>query len=156
MLMNIYLNTIKNLILYGHQLLVRHIPGPDSGNRRGGGYDPVYPDLKLYEEILFLKHYFDGKWIVENVKPYYEPLIKATAKIERHLFWSNFQIFPIKTEKNRIFDGNLDIWQQQFGIDISGYEFDTRKDKILRNCVHPDIGLHILNESKREGLFYEF
>ncbi len=35
-----------------------------------------YPDMKLYEEILLLNHFFKGKWVVENVKPYYEPLIK--------------------------------------------------------------------------------
>lgn len=34
-----------------------------------------YPDMKLYQEILFLKHYYDGLWVVENVKPFYEPLM---------------------------------------------------------------------------------
>src|SRR6185503_4564267 len=33
-----------------------------------------YPDMKLYQEILWLKHYFKGKWLVENVNPFYEPL----------------------------------------------------------------------------------
>ena len=32
---------------------------------------PRYPDMKLYEEILLLKHYFKGKWCVENVIAYY-------------------------------------------------------------------------------------
>ena len=27
---------------------------------------PVFPDMKLYEEILFLQHYFNGKWVVEE------------------------------------------------------------------------------------------
>lgn len=120
---------------------------------KGGRYKPVYPDLKLYEQIIFLRHYYSGKWVVENVDPYYEPLIKPTSKIGRHLFWSNFEISSINIEKNRVFDGNLKIWQKQFGINIDGYEFDVRKDKLLRNCVHPDLGLHVFNESKREGLF---
>lgn len=53
---------------------------------------PVYPDLKLYEEILFLKHYCrKGYWIVENVIPFYEPLIPA-MKRGRHLYWSNLKL----------------------------------------------------------------
>jgi DNA (cytosine-5)-methyltransferase 1 len=46
---------------------------------------PIYPDLKLYEEILFLQNYFTGKYCVENVIPYYEPLIQA-QKRGRHLY----------------------------------------------------------------------
>jgi DNA (cytosine-5)-methyltransferase 1 len=62
---------------------------------KGKRYAPVFPDMRLYEEILFLKHYFDGLWVVENVKPYYKPLLEATADIERHLFWANFKISDI-------------------------------------------------------------
>ena len=55
--------------------------------------EAVYPDIKLYEEILFLMHYYrTGKWVVENVIPYYDPLIPA-KKRGRHLYWSNFN-FP--------------------------------------------------------------
>jgi len=35
-----------------------------------------YPDMELYHEIIFLSNYFEGKWVVENVIGYYEPLIK--------------------------------------------------------------------------------
>ncbi|NOR84997.1 DNA cytosine methyltransferase, partial [archaeon] len=41
-----------------------------------GNIKPIFPDMKLYEEILFLKGYFKGKWVVENVISWYEPLIK--------------------------------------------------------------------------------
>jgi len=52
--------------------------------------------MKLYEEIIFMQlHCKDIKWVVENVKPYYEPLQKPTAKLGRHLFWSNFEIEEI-------------------------------------------------------------
>lgn len=74
------------------------------------GYAPVYPDMKLYEEIIFLKHHFEGLWLVENVKPYYEPLIKPTTILQRHLFWSNFEIADFKLPasglrtKNKISD----------------------------------------------------
>ena len=37
----------------------------------GIGAKAIYPDMKLYEEILFLQGYFKGKWVVENVIGYY-------------------------------------------------------------------------------------
>lgn len=106
---------------------------------------PIFPDMKLYEEILFLKHYFKGKWVVENVDPFYEPLIKPTIKIGRHLFWSNFHISKIDVKEANVNRGNISDWQALHGFDISGYKFSTRKDKILRNCVNPELGVHILN-----------
>ena len=36
-----------------------------------------YPDLRMYEEIILLTHFFKGKWVIENVKPYYKPLINS-------------------------------------------------------------------------------
>ena len=123
---------------------------------KGNRYKPIYPDMKLYEEILFLKHYFKGLWVVENVKPYYKPLIEPTIKIERHLFWSNFNISSIKIEKNRIFDGNIKLWQNKFGLNISNYKISTRKDKVLRNCVEPELGLHILEASFKNEQFNLF
>ena len=64
--------------------------------KSGKNRKPRYTDLSLYELIMFLRNYFEGKWIIENVKPYYEPLIKPTATIGRHLVWSNFIISSIK------------------------------------------------------------
>ena len=52
---------------------------------------PIYPDMKLYQEIILLDNYYDGYYVVENVVPYYEPLIEP-QKLGRHLFWSNFEI----------------------------------------------------------------
>jgi len=57
----------------------------------GRGLNAKYPDMKLYEEILLLKHYFKGKWVIENVISFYEPLIKP-QKIGRHFYWANFKI----------------------------------------------------------------
>jgi len=54
-------------------------------------FTPVFPDMKLYEEIIFLDNYFEGKYCVENVTPYYEPLIPA-KKRGRHLYWTNFNL----------------------------------------------------------------
>jgi DNA (cytosine-5)-methyltransferase 1 len=50
-----------------------------------------YPDMKLYQEIIFLDNWFNGKYCVENVIPYYEPLIPA-KKRGRHLYWTNFNL----------------------------------------------------------------
>lgn len=50
-----------------------------------------FPDLKLYEEVIFLQTFFNGKFVVENVIPYYEPLIQANKR-GRHLYWSNFNL----------------------------------------------------------------
>ena len=118
-----------------------------------GKKSPAFPDLNVYKHYIFLKNYFKGRFVVENVIPYYEPLIKPTIKIGRHLFWSNFDIMPIESNDADIKNGNIDEWQKLHGFDISEYKFTTRKDQILRNCVHPDLGLHIFNESKRIGLF---
>ena len=52
---------------------------------------PKFPDMKLYEEIIFLENHFKGKYCVENVIPYYEPLVSA-KKIGRHLYWTNFKL----------------------------------------------------------------
>jgi len=51
---------------------------------------PCFPSMILYEEILFLQYYCKNStlWVVENVNPYYEPLIKA-QECGRHLFWAN-------------------------------------------------------------------
>ena len=57
----------------------------------------VFPDMKLYEEIIFLQHFSKCKYVVENVIPYYEPMI-APRRIGRHLFWSNFFIPHITTK----------------------------------------------------------
>jgi DNA (cytosine-5)-methyltransferase 1 len=81
------------------------------------GYAPLYPDMTLYQEILLLRHHFAGRWIVENTVPYYEPLIAPTAKLGRHLVWSNFAIPPVELKPSRIrdkskiedFDGHEDV-----------------------------------------------
>lgn len=114
---------------------------------RKGDYAAVYPDMGLYEEILFLKHHFKGKWVVENVVPYYEPLIQPTVKLDRHLFWSNFQIshkeFP-SFARGKIRKGLAKELQELKGINLDSYRIiGRRKDSILRSYVDPRIGKHI-------------
>ena len=57
-----------------------------------------YPDMKLYEEIIFLDTFFDGKYCVENVIPFYKPLIPA-KKRGRHLYWTNFNLPNILSKR---------------------------------------------------------
>lgn len=110
-----------------------------------------YPDLGLYQEIIFLKYYFDGLWTVENVDPFYEPLIKETIKIGRHLFWLNFEISPCEIVEADINRGTRDEWKELFGFDLYNFKLETRTDQIYRNCVYPGTGKHILNCAEIRG-----
>jgi len=41
-------------------------------NEATGQYSPPrYPDMRLYQEIILLKYFFKGKWVVENVIAYF-------------------------------------------------------------------------------------
>ena len=111
----------------------------------------LYPDFGLYEEIVFLIHYFKGKWVAENVKPYYKPLIPA-QEIGRHLFWSNFYIQPYPAKSADINRGNMDEWSGLHGLNIDKYKNIGRRDKILRNCVLPELGLHVFNSMNNQEL----
>jgi len=115
------------------------------GFRNSDKVETKYPDMKLYQEIIFLDNYFDGLWIVENVKPFYEPLIRANKELGRHLFWSNFNIRHTEIKEADINRGNRKQWSELHGFDLTNHKLKTRKDQIYRNCVHPDTGLHILN-----------
>lgn len=110
-----------------------------------------YPDLGLYQEIIFLKHYFNGKWIVENVDPFYEPLIKPTAMVGRHLVWANFPVTGnIETIRKVITEGNSNLWKALHGFDLSKFKIESRKDQIYRNCVEPETGLFLLKCAMNE------
>lgn len=107
------------------------------------GTDPKFPDMTLYEEILFLMYNAKCKWVVENVKPYYKPLIKGHL-IQRHLFWSNFEITDIKVEKDNIRKAQIPDLQLKYGFDLSKYKLPNKR-QVLRNCVEPKLGKHILD-----------
>lgn len=111
-----------------------------------GSYQPKLPDLSLYSLILFLTHFCkDKKWIVENVTPYYEPLIKPTVKLDRHLIWSNFNIQSKEFDKPEVKHNKVTGKTERYGINLQGIKMQHRKDQIIRNCVNPQLSLHILN-----------
>ena len=103
----------------------------------------VYPDMKLYEEILLMQHYYrSGKFVIENVIPYYEPLIPA-QKRGRHLYWTNF------TLPNDVKDRGFKILQEKNELDalckFHDYEFKKYKGKqsivkMARNLVDYEAG----------------
>ena len=120
-----------------------------------------YPDMNLYQEILFLKQWGRKlKWVVENVVGYYKPLVEA-KKIGRHYFWSNFEIPDKEIDYVQIGTMNRNaskeaqrkaiIREAQIPelLDLHGLKDFKLKNKrqILRNCVYPELGEHILRAS---------
>jgi DNA (cytosine-5)-methyltransferase 1 len=111
-----------------------------------------YPDMNLWQEIIYLKKWFKGYFVVENVIPYYKPLIKPTVKIDRHLFWSNFDIESIKIKRNfNITNCRASTRSKNDSKSLENYHKIKlgkikNKRKLLRNCVNPIIGKHIFNE----------
>ena len=115
-----------------------------SESKKTGAYlsKAKYPNMKLYEEIILLKHFFKGKYCVENVIAYYEPLIKPTT-LQRHHLWSNFFISEKGFNADNIDSGKVADWERELGFDLSKYS-GVDKRLALRNCVRPEMGLHIL------------
>ena len=108
-----------------------------------------YPDMTLYQEIVFLSQWFKGLWVVENVIPYYDPLIKPSVMLNRHYFWANFMI----AKKSFKSPGIWGTWAKQlegaWGINLSNYPVnESKRTKMLRNMVNPELGLHLLNCAK--------
>lgn len=107
----------------------------------------VYPDMRLYQEIILLKHFYSGNWVIENVKPYYKPLIAPSFELNRHFFWSNKFILVYK-QKSCFMDikDNEKQMQKLYGFNLKPYRKKFDKivfRQILRNCVIPEIGKYI-------------
>lgn len=106
-----------------------------------------YPDMKLYQEIIFLEHFFKGKYCIENVISYYEPMI-IPKKRKRHYYWTNFNL-PNELSKRNIKVGTGDDEFKNLlkfhKIDLSSYKGTQRKDKIARNLVDYEAGKTILD-----------
>src|SRR6186713_1630723 len=105
--------------------------------------EAIYPDMKLYQEILFLQHYFkSGKYVVENVIPYYDPLI-IPQKRGRHLYWANFNLpndlkdrrFSISSAKQEL-KGLCEFHEYDF-TKYKGYQSVL---KMARNLVDFEAG----------------
>jgi DNA (cytosine-5)-methyltransferase 1 len=154
----------KVIVTDAHQYLLEHYkefdfiwsspPCPSHSRLRKGfscnvGAKAIYPDMRLYEEIIFLEGYFEGKWVVENVISWYNPLIRP-YELERHYFWSNFVIPDNNMQRGKVnlTGGYHETEEEQVDKLIKEYGFDIKnlngnRRLLLRNCVHPKLGLHI-------------
>ena len=108
---------------------------------------PVYPDMKLYQEILFLQKWFKGKFVVENVIPYYEPLIIAQKK-GRHLYWAHCTLpNNLNERKCNIMESKneVDKWCEFHDYNFRLYKGKQSVQKIARNLVDYKAGKTILD-----------
>ena len=111
---------------------------------------PEYPDMKLYQEIIFLNKWFKGKYCIENVIPYYDPLVPA-QKRGRHLYWTNFKLpHDIGERSASIMEGKDEVnkWCEFHDYDFHKYKGKQRLDKIARNLVDYEAGKTIFNIAK--------
>ena len=103
--------------------------------------------MSLYQEIIFLDTHFKGKYVVENVIPYYKPLIEA-QKRGRHLYWANFNLPQnLSDRKAKVGSGTNEVSKlcDFHDIDLSTYKGKQRKDKVARNLVDYEAGKTILD-----------
>jgi DNA (cytosine-5)-methyltransferase 1 len=108
---------------------------------------PKFPDMKLYEEIIFLNNYFKGKYCVENVIPFYDPLVPG-KKRGRHLYWTNFNLpIDLNERKVSIMESKDEInqWCKFHDYNFYQYKGDQRIDKIARNLVDYEAGKTIFD-----------
>ncbi len=120
-------------------------------------YIPKYPNVDLYQIISFLKlHCKNQKWVVENVKPYYDVWIKEDAEVDRHLYWANFHLSEILVKKDHIISEVKSSDFDKLGLVNTGIK---NKIQVVRNQVNYETGKHILDcamgtvQHKQGGLF---
>lgn len=110
-------------------------------------WKPKYPSMILYEEIIFLQNFYKGKFVIENVIPYYEPLILA-QKRGRHLYWTNFRLPTDLKERKTIGISTAKDELKKLCIfhdyDFTKYKGKQSTTKMARNLVDYEAGKTIL------------
>ena len=167
----------KVIVADAHQYLLEHYkkfdfiwsssPCPSHSRARNYNttYKALYPDMKLYEEIILLETRYEGKYCIENVIPYYEPLIQA-QKRGRHLYWTNFTLPNNLNERKTPVFGNskneLQLLCNFHDYDFRKYKGEQSVLKIARNLVDYEAGktifetaLGIINKSKTKQVTLE-
>jgi len=131
-----------------------------------GSFKLKYPDMSLYQQIIFLDNFFDGKYVIENVIPYYDPLI-AAKKRGRHLYWTNFNLpNTLSGVKNpdftRLKKDHIKVMSEYHDYDFNKYKGKQPKKKIANNLVYYEdgkiildtvMGLRIKQNAKQTELF---
>ena len=113
------------------------------------GKKPIFPDMTLYQEIIFLDYHFKGKYVVENVIPYYEPMLNP-KKRGRHLYWTNFNLLnKLSNRGNKLKEANtnsesLSHYNSFHDYDFTKYNGEQLTLKIARNLVDYEAGKTIL------------
>lgn len=125
-----------------------------------------YPEMSLWQELIFLKEFCGVPWVVENVDPYYDHLIHG-QRIGRHVFWSNVwfgKVDPVEPPED--FINQCDLTGKKALMDWLGIHFEKNiyyggnhcPAQVLRNCVHPVLGKRVFDavmagELKQKTLF---
>lgn len=117
-------------------------------------YDPKlkFPDMTLYQEIIWLQTFFKGKWVVENVMPYYKPLIAPTFTMERHCYWASDFIMT-QPDKDNVYTDIRDKtgdMEKEYGLDLSQFRGTTNIRTCLRNMVKPEDGKFIFEQLTKQ------
>tara|TARA_R100000426_G_scaffold51091_1_gene37342 strand:+ start:278 stop:943 length:666 start_codon:yes stop_codon:yes gene_type:complete len=155
----------KVIVADAHQYLLDHYkefdfiwsspPCPTHSRARGWNtkLETKYPDMKLYEEIILLETVskgqtprFKGKYVVENVIPYYEPLIPG-LKRHRHLYWTNFNLPNLLSNRKVKISAGLDEVKKLCKFhNYNFYQYKGKQPtkKIARNLVDYEAGKTIL------------
>ncbi len=111
------------------------------------GSEEKFPDMTLYEEILFLKYHSTALWLVENVVPYY-PAMLDPVKRNRHLYWANFEVPELpKIVENLRSNNKISDLEELHDFDLSAYTLPNKR-QVLRNCVHRDTGLALMRAAE--------
>jgi len=153
------------IVADAHQYLLNHYkefdfiwsspPCPTHSRARYWGFGangkkPIYPDMKLYQEIIFLQHHCKGKYVIENVIPYYEPMLNPTKR-DRHLYWTNFRLPNSLNGRVKKFGDSkngstetLESWSKFHKYDFRKYKGEQLTLKIARNLVDYEAGKTIL------------
>ncbi len=148
------------IIADAHQYLLDHYqefdfiwsspPCPTHSRARYWGFGangkkPIYPDMKLYQEIIFLQHHCKSKYVVENVIPYYDPMFNP-KKRGRHLYWTNFNLPNVlstrggKLKEKDTNSESLNHYNSFHDYDFRKYKGDQLILKIARNLVDYEAG----------------
>lgn len=147
---------LLNHVLDGWDFIWASPPCPSHSRiNTDGNHKPRFPDMKLYEEIIMLSNnWYKGKWCIENVIPYYKPLVAPTVEIDRHLFWSNFNIPKIEVEKEKAIAYQTGT-NGRYGFNLKGVTIKHDKRQILRNLVNPELGKYILDRAMEKEILIQ-
>lgn len=154
----------KVIVADAHQYLIDHYQNYDfiwssppcpthsrlsfcNKGRRQNGFKIKYPDMSLYQQIIFLDNFFSGKYVVENVIPYYTPLIPG-KKRGRHMYWTNFNLpNNLSGVKNPDFTrvkNHIKVMSKFHDYDFYKYKGKQPRKKMANNLVYYEDGKIIL------------